>query len=79
MAATLSAIRGRNQLAEVRMLIADRSLGPSRVLLFRALTRLKAADRWQIIKHCLLDDELRNEARHLLHQRDLRAARRGTG
>jgi hypothetical protein len=46
------------------------------VLLFRALTRLRAVDRWQIIERSLQDDELSKEARHLLHQRDLRAARR---
>ena len=50
-------------------------LGPSRVLLLRALTRLRLPTAWSSISQCLADPELKKEAAHLLHQRELRDRR----
>jgi hypothetical protein len=72
LAATLSEIATRRQLSDVLTLLRDKDL-PYRQFFFRTLTRLRVPDRWEIITQCLDDPDLSVEARHLLHQRDLRA------
>lgn len=56
-------------------LFRDRTLGSSRVLLLRALTRLRLPDRWDLVDELSHDPELRAEAEHMLHQRALRKRR----
>jgi hypothetical protein len=64
----------RSLLPEVRKALRDRSLGPGRIFFLRTLGRLRAPDRWDIIGEFVDDPEIGSEARHLMHQRDLREA-----
>jgi hypothetical protein len=72
LAATLSEIATRKQLPDVLALLHDTRL-PYRVFFLRTLTRLRVPNRWEIIEASVSDPELEVEARHMLHQRDLRA------
>jgi hypothetical protein len=76
MAATLSEIAQQRHMPLVRQLLVDTSLGVSRIHFYRTLTRTRAADRWALIEAGLDDPDLKKEAAHLLHQRQLRATRR---
>jgi len=59
-------------------LIRDRSLGISRVLLLRAVTRLRLPDRWDLIAACAQDPALHREAEHMLAERARRQQCRQT-
>lgn len=72
----LSGMATRSRLAEVRAVLRDRRLGPARGFFLRTLTRLRAPDRWEVIGDLFDDPEIGAEARHLLHQRELRDAAR---
>ena len=50
-------------------LIHDRTLGTSRVLLLRAVSRLRLPGRWELIAECAEDPDLYKEAEHMLAQR----------
>jgi hypothetical protein len=76
LAATLSALATRRDLPELCRLLADPKYGVSRIMFFRALTRLRAPDRWEVIQRSVDDPDLRREAAYLLHQRELREARK---
>ena len=54
---------------ELVEIIQDRRLGPSRILLLRALTRLRLPDRWGLIAQCRQDPDLVVEADHMLAER----------
>jgi hypothetical protein len=62
-------------LPQVREALRDRSRRYGRIFFLRTLTRLRAPDRWELITEALDDPDLATEARHLLHQRDLRQAK----
>jgi len=72
LAVCLAAIAGRGNVEEVIVLIRDRSLGPSRVVFLRVLTRLRVPQAWELVAECARDPELRRQAEHMLHQRELR-------
>lgn len=57
-------------------MIRDRRLGPSRVLLLRAVTRLRLPGRWELIAECLRDPDLAIEADHMLAKRTRRTRTR---
>lgn len=58
-------------------LIRDRTLGSSRVLLLRAITRLRLPGGWELIGECVEDPDLEKEAEHVLAQRARRQERKG--
>lgn len=70
----LSGMATRSLLPEVLNALRNRSLGPGRIFFLRTLGRLRAPDRWDIIGEFVDDPEIGPEARHLLHQRELREA-----
>lgn len=61
---------------ELTDLLFDTALGPTRILFLRAVTRLRLPNAWPLISRALADSDLHEEAAHMLHQRDLRTARR---
>jgi len=74
LAAALSGMATRHQLRQVRDVLRDRSVGGGRGFFLSTLTRLRAPDRWDLIGEFAEDPEIGAEARHLLHQRELRQA-----
>jgi len=77
--ATAIAVTARRTVAdELITLLFDAEMGSSRVLLLRAVTRLRLPNAWPLITEALSDPDLREEAARMLHQRDLRT-RRGRG
>jgi len=75
LAEALMTLADREVKEDLLALLRDRSLGSSRVLLLRALTRLRLPDRWDLVGEFSHDPELRAEAEHMLHQRALREHR----
>lgn len=73
LAAALSEMATKEQLPEVRRILLDRSWGPERIFFLGTLTRLRADNRWEFIADLTDDPDLETEAKHMLHQRQLRA------
>jgi hypothetical protein len=76
LAASLSRIASAKRLPELREMLRDRSMGVSRILFFQAFMRLRAPDRWKLVEQSLADDDLKEEAAHLMHQKHLRTSKR---
>jgi hypothetical protein len=74
LAVALSGMATRSLLPEVRKALRERSLGPGRIFFLHTLGRLRAPDRWDIIGELVDDPEIGPQARHLLHQHQLREA-----
>ena len=74
LAVALAGMATRPLLPEVRQALRNRSLGRGRIFFLGTLGRLRAPDRWDIIGEFVDDPEIGTEARHLLHQRELREA-----
>jgi hypothetical protein len=69
LASTLARLATAKRLDELRELLADRSHGDSRLMLYRGFMRLKAPDRWELVEAGLADPDLRRQAEHLLKQK----------
>lgn len=76
LAAAIAVTAERSGADELVTLLFDTDMGSSRILLLRALTRLRLPDAWSLITKALSDADLDQEAAHMLHQRDLRALRK---
>ena len=68
-ASTLARLATAKRLDELRDLLADRSHGDSRVMLYKGFMRLKAPDRWELVEAGLADPDLRRQAQHLLKEK----------
>lgn len=79
LAAALCVIADRGAADELIRLLFDTDLGPSRILLLGAVTRLRLPAAWDVIAKALADDDLSKEAAHMLHQRELRVRRQQGG
>jgi len=73
--AALADLARKEHLPTLERLLSQPELGPCRIFFYRALTRLKAPNRWAIIEQGLGDEQLKVEAAHLLRERARREAR----
>lgn len=73
---SLADIAKKEHLPQVLAWLHDSRLGIPRIFFYGTLTRLRVPDRWEIIERGLSDPDLKNEAAHMLHQRDLRERRK---
>lgn len=74
--AALAELARKEHLPTLEKLLDRPELGPCRIFFFRALTRLKAPNRWVIIERGLSDEQLKVQAAHMLHERAKREAKK---